>query len=236
MSVVESAAPTGGPEGGPGPSPCVVIVEDHPLAARAVAQALTGAGCRTALWSPDDLRGALAEGRLAADVAVVDLDLGSGGDGATLIGPLSEAGVRVVVCTAETDTARLGACFVHGAVTVVTKSTTADALATAVTEAAAGHSTTPSVRREELVRAARSAQADRQARLAPFRGLTVRESEVLGYLLDGMSPAAIAIYDVVSVKTVRHQIAAILSKLAVRSQLEAVALATRAGWTPPHTV
>ena len=60
--------------------------------------------------------------------------------------------------------------------------------------------------------------------------LTRREREVLDGLVSGLSPAAIAERDFVSVITVRNQVQAILTKLNVHSQLEAVATVHRYGW------
>ena len=62
--------------------------------------------------------------------------------------------------------------------------------------------------------------------------LTRREQEVLRGLVSGRRAADIAEGDFVSVTTVRNQIQAILTKLGAHSQLEAVSIAVRAGWTP----
>lgn len=62
--------------------------------------------------------------------------------------------------------------------------------------------------------------------------LTRREQEVLRSLVSGRRAADIAESDFVSVTTVRNQIQSILTKLGAHSQLEAVSIAVRAGWTP----
>lgn len=62
--------------------------------------------------------------------------------------------------------------------------------------------------------------------------LTRREVEVLRSLVSGRRAAEIADIDFVSVTTVRNQIQSILTKLGAHSQLEAVSIAVRAGWTP----
>jgi DNA-binding NarL/FixJ family response regulator len=67
---------------------------------------------------------------------------------------------------------------------------------------------------------------------APFESLTPREAAVLGDLLEGRSADDIAEASFVSITTVRAQIRSILSKLGVRSQLAAVSMARRAGWSP----
>lgn len=61
--------------------------------------------------------------------------------------------------------------------------------------------------------------------------LTRREREVLGGLVAGLRPADIARRDFVSVVTVRNQVQAVLTKLNVHSQLEAVAAARWSGWS-----
>jgi DNA-binding NarL/FixJ family response regulator len=63
--------------------------------------------------------------------------------------------------------------------------------------------------------------------------LTVREAEVLGLLMTGLAVRDIADASVVSEATVRSQVKSILSKLEVSSQLAAVGLAHRVGWTAP---
>ncbi len=90
-----------------------------------------------------------------------------------------------------------------------------------------GHS--PSQRRRlRLALAHRADQLD--ALRAPFQQLTPREQDVLTGLVRGLSAPAIADEARVSTTTVRSQIRAILLKLGVHSQLEAVSLARRARW------
>lgn len=64
-----------------------------------------------------------------------------------------------------------------------------------------------------------------------FATLTRREREVLGGLVAGLRPADIARRDFVSVVTVRNQVQAVLTKLNVHSQLEAVAAVRWSGWS-----
>jgi DNA-binding NarL/FixJ family response regulator len=70
-------------------------------------------------------------------------------------------------------------------------------------------------------------------RLASFTSLSKREEEVLAGLMEGYGPPEQAGRDLLSVQTVRTQVKSVLRKLGVRSQLEAVAHARRAGWSPP---
>ncbi len=69
-----------------------------------------------------------------------------------------------------------------------------------------------------------------EPRRARFDRLTPREQAVLRSLIEGMPASVIALESSVSVSTVRTQIRAILQKLNVNSQLQAVSLARQAGW------
>jgi DNA-binding NarL/FixJ family response regulator len=71
--------------------------------------------------------------------------------------------------------------------------------------------------------------------LERFAGLTERERVVLSELIEGHRAEQIAKDAAVSISTVRSQIKAILQKLGVDSQLAAVALARRAGWSAERT-
>lgn len=78
----------------------------------------------------------------------------------------------------------------------------------------------------------RRERAEREHRLAPFESLTDREREVLGELMRGRQVEEISHDLFVSEATVRTHVRAILQKLAVRSQLAAVARAREVGWQP----
>ena len=88
--------------------------------------------------------------------------------------------------------------------------------------------------RAELASEYRQVEAERTARLETFDRLSEREGQVLGALMTGLSPAALAQRDFVSVQTVRTQIKSVLAKLGVNSQLAAVARAHEAGWAAPE--
>lgn len=90
------------------PSPCdgrVVVVDDHLLFAHVVVIALTnhGFGATSVDLSDDNERATLLTRLLGdpPDVLLLDLDLGSYGDGSCLIKPAVRAGVEVVVMTGD---------------------------------------------------------------------------------------------------------------------------------------
>ena len=89
----------------------------------------------------------------------------------------------------------------------------------------------PTAAERDLLCELHSHRRDRAAQLSRFHQLSVRESEVLEELMAGKAAADIATESYVSIATIRSQIKAILRKLEVNSQLAAVALAYRSGWS-----
>jgi DNA-binding NarL/FixJ family response regulator len=214
----------------------VLLVDDHSLFAQSVEIGLRAAGIpavRVPPTSAGDIERACAAS--APATVLLDLRLGSGTDdvpieGLDLVAPLTAAGCRVVVVTGETGDATWGTALERGAVSVLPKSTDLDHLLRVVVAVRRGEAVLDEGRRQDLLAAARRARADESARLAPFRSLSAREAEVLRCLAAGMPAAAIAGAAHVSEATVRTQIRAVLTKLEVTSQLQAVALARRSGW------
>src|SRR5262249_2166519 len=66
-----------------------------------------------------------------------------------------------------------------------------------------------------------------------FDQLTLRESEVLGLLMQGHTVREVARHSSTAETTVRSHVKAILAKLEVSSQLAAVGLAYQIGWRAP---
>ena len=169
--------------------------------------------------------------RLAPVLVLLDLDLGPLlGSGLDLVRLLTEVGGRVVMMTGVVDRARLGACIEAGAVGVVSKTDGFDKLVDAIRRAVAGEELlSPHQRHMLLVELQDGRRADTR-RIAPFVALSPREQAVLAGLVAGESAEMIAGLSYVSLATVRSQIQSILSKLGVKSQLAAVALAREASW------
>jgi DNA-binding NarL/FixJ family response regulator len=205
-----------------------VVVDDHRLLAQSIAISLRqeGVACTVAaLTDPVSLVAGIVEER--PDVVLLDLDLGTGiGDGGALVAPLVAAGCRVLLVTASTDPVRLAVALEAGAVGVLAKTEPIEVLLEAATRAARGERVMDDVRERSLLRDART----RRDSLACFGRLTGREAQVLRALGRGENVAAIAAASYVSEATVRSQVRGVLTKLGAGSQLEAVALAHRAGW------
>jgi len=214
----------------------LLIVEDHELLAGTLAFMLRQRGLEVQTIMGPDHEAIIATARRMAPVLVLlDLELGPAlGSGRDLVGPLVEAGARVVMMTGVTDRARLAACVEAGAFGILEKTGAFADLVAAVGRAAAGEELLTDNERQELLAELRTQRVAEHARLAPFATLTTREEEVLSHIIAGETAETIAAGSFVSLATVRTQIRSILLKLGVKSQLAAVVLARDAGW-PPRT-
>ena len=215
--------------------PSVLIVEDHELLAQSLVFALRAEGVDTETLKPETADQILKVAEdLQPTVVLLDLELGGEiGTSLSLIGPLEQMGAQVMMVTGVTDRVRLAECLEAGATGLINKSTPFDQLVEAVREVAELGTLIPAEQRHELMNELRKQrQADRE-RLEPFERLTAREQYVLAGLMEGKSAEVIADESFVSLATVRSQIRAILLKLDVNSQLAAVALAQRNGWSLP---
>ena len=202
----------------------VVIVDDHALIASALAVALRAEGMRASVLAPDVAVGRLDEPAPPGGLVLLDLDLGGGLDGATLVPRLRRAGWRVLLVTGSTDEIRIAMAVAAGAVGRVPKSAPFDQLVSTVVRVAEGRSLVADDERKRLCGLAASAARERGDAEARFARLTARERQIADLLADGRRAAAIAAEFVVSVATVRTQIKSILGKLEVQSQLEAAAI------------
>lgn len=213
----------------------VVIIDDHALLAESLELALSLEGYdvrRLELAAEGGSMATLRSQALRANARTVllDLDLGRFGDGMTLIAPLAQAHVNVVVLTAAEDHGRWGACMRLGARKVLPKSGALQQALATVRRLHQGLPVTSAAEFEHLLgewARQRSACEDLHRRLDL---LTPRERQVLGALIEGRSVRAISERSVVSEATVRTQVKSILNKLEVSSQLAAVGLANQVGW------
>lgn len=210
----------------------VSIIEDHELLAQSVAMALEDEGLEARVVVPrsvDDMLDEVAD--FAPDVVLLDLDLGGELKGLSLVERVRALGPKVLVVTGVTDRVRLAECLEAGASGVLSKAEPFERLLAAVLDTVAGAPTVSRDERTQYLVELERARAKDERRMAPFRRLTAREAAVLDALVEGKSAEAIAAESFVSITTVRSQIRSLLQKLGVGSQLEAVALVKKAGWT-----
>jgi len=219
----------------------LVIVEDHVLLAEALEMTLTGEGFdvrRIDLGLEEAISTALLLStilRARPQVVLLDLDLGIGGDGVRLIAPLARARVHVVVVTASTDRGRWGQCIRHGARVVLSKNHPLRDVVTTVRRVQQGFAVMTTAQRDELLRAFFEQRRVADELATRLERLTRREQQVLDHLVEGRTVREIAELAVVAEATVRTQVKSILAKLEVSSQLAAVGVAHRAGWSLSRT-
>lgn len=216
-----------------GPSPAdypVLVVDDHELFTTSLIIALRGHGFDARGLEVARVAEFLARPRSGpAGLVVLDLDLGrdKGGswvNGADLVADLRALGWLVLLVTAGADRRAVAAAIAFGAIGVIPKSGSFDQLLRAVLAVARGEPLMTDVARQQWLLSHRQYQARERDLGRRLDRLSAREREVLELLAQGYRAAGIAERFVVSLATVRTQIRAILVKLEVNSQLEAVAL------------
>jgi two-component system, NarL family, nitrate/nitrite response regulator NarL len=214
----------------------IVLVDDHALIAQTIRLALAAEGFDVTVVSPVPStpdRTHLLANILAASprLVLLDLDLGSAGDGARLIQPIRQAGADVVVVTATTDPLRIGQCLAHGAQHVLSKATPLEEIVGSLHRVLAGRPALGASQRQSLVAHWQRQSTDLRSRRARLDRLSRREAEILAALMEGQRVREIAQASYVSEATARTQVKAILFKLGVTSQIGAVAVARDTGWT-----
>lgn len=197
----------------------VLVVDDHRILADLVAGALDAASDLECVGVAEDGPRALTIARATRpDTVLLDVQLPSS-DGVALVDELHDLlpGVRVILLTGHPRPDLERRALAAGAVGFLGK----DGRLTELLDAVRHASPTRPARDPRL--AARAELADQAWTLTP------RELEVLGLLGEGFDVAAIATSLELSTYTVRDYVKAVLAKLGVRSQLEAVTAAGRAG-------
>lgn len=208
------------------------MVDDHPLLTHALAFTLRSRGVACTVPTLTDRESLVREVHaLDPDVVLLDLDLGDElGDGSTLVPELVRHGAVVLVVSASRDTEQVGRALRGGASGYIPKDRPLDELVESVLATVRGESVMDQEHRASLIEQARAATRRRQAVQRPLESLSPREAHVLRGLMEGGSVREIAATSHVSEATVRTQVRAVLTKLGVGSQREAVALAARATW------
>ena len=207
----------------------VLLVDDHHLLTQALSMGLEQRAVEVAIAELGSTEQVLEQAaRHRPDVVLLDLDLGGAiGNGELLVGPLVDLGLRVIVVSATTTAGRFGAALELGASGVLAKSTGFADLLDAVVAGAEGREVISAERRRELLSDLHRTRNARNSDLTALDRLSETERGVLDSLVSGLSVGRIATDRFVAESTVRSQVRAILQKLGVNSQLEAVALAAR---------
>lgn len=219
-----------GPDHARRPGYSILIIDDHELFSTSLRMALRGLGFDAHQIPVTAIAEIQAHaGRLRPGLVVLDLDLGKDADGrwvngVDLVTTLCARGWQVLVVSGSVDTPGVAAAIAAGAIGSVPKSSSFECLLETVMTAAARRPVmTEQEHRCWLARHQGYVTAERELSRRLAR-LSSREREVLEQLAEGHRAADIAEHFVVSLATVRTQIRAILTKLEVSSQLEAVAL------------
>ena len=129
-------------------------------------------------------------------------------------------GAKIIAMTSFEQEELVHGVLAAGAISYLLKNVSADELARAIRDAAAGRSTLAPEAARVLVQATRPANG-------PGTDLTEREREVLNLVAQGRSNQQIAEAMVISIATVKAHVSSILSKLGVTSRAEAIAYAIK---------
>jgi DNA-binding NarL/FixJ family response regulator len=214
----------------------VLLVDDHTLIRRAVAQVLV-------LWVPgtevtevgtaDEAVAVLAAA--VYDVALVDVRM-PGRDGLDLLREIRSSwpNLPVIMLTAHDASEYVRAALAEGASGYLLKDSTPEDLTQAITVAlsGAGNVLSPRAVRNLFEEPAQSGEDDGRPQRPSDVGLTRRESDILVLLAEGHSNRTISRHLFLSEKTVKAHLAAVFRKLSVSNRTQAAMAAVAMGLGP----
>ena len=207
----------------------VLVVDDHEVLASSLAHVLDAEPDMISVGVAGSIERAKVLVQSATpDVVLLDHRLPDG-EGVAAVADLRalRPGIKVVVLTASAADHVLVAAIEAGVSGFVSKTRSLSEVTSAVRAASTGEAViSPEMLARLLPRLHKGGAA------TGHPSLTEREREVLGYLAEGLTNAAIAEHLVVSVHTVRNHIANLSAKLGAHSKLEALSIAVRQGLLP----
>ena len=209
----------------------VLVVQDHPLLASAIAKILDSQEDLTVCAvARNGLEAAKLAGREEPNVVLMDFRLPD------LSGPAAAANIKSVVPAAsivfhsadETETSLLDA-IDAGATAYLTKSATADQIVEAVRKASIGEVLIPMELFAKAIARQRKMVTDEAVRQKVAAQFTPRELDVLRLLADGHDTITLASRLGIAPHTVEWHVRHVIEKLGVHSKLQAVIAAARLG-------
>lgn len=209
--------------------PRVVIVDDEALVRSGFELILRAAGDIDVIATCDGLTATAIISELRPQVVLLDIRM-PGKDGLAVLAELRELATPPVVAmltTFDTDE-YLATALELGATGFLLKDTDPEQLPQMIHTLAAGGLVLSGAVSPKVVSGYLNNPIDADARRR-IQALTSRETEVLQLLARGYSNNGIAAALHTSMGTVKDQVSSILSKLAVKSRVEAATLAQRAG-------
>ena len=202
----------------------VLVADDHPLFREGVVHSLKLELDVTVVGEVASGEAALSKTcDLLPDVVLLDINMpGRGGLVAAAEIALACPAVKIVMLTVSEHEDDLLAAFKAGARGYVLKGVSARELASVVRAVAHGEIyVSPSLAAGMLLELTRERTPD------PLDGLTAREKEILRLVAEGLTNRAVGEKLGLAEKTIKHYMTNVLSKLHVRSRVEAALLAAR---------
>ncbi len=204
---------------------CILIVDDHPVVRDGLVAILGTQPDFVVVGEAGDGRDALQKAHdLHPDVILLDLEM-PGMDGVETLRQLKaqNAQTRVIVFTAFDSDERIVTAVQAGAQGYLLKGAPRQELFHAVRVVHSGGSLLQPIVASKLM------QRVNQEPEPPLESLTARELEVLRAMAAGLQNKEIAAKLIISERTVKFHVSAILGKLGAGNRTEAVALAAQRG-------
>jgi NarL family two-component system response regulator LiaR len=200
----------------------IMLVDDHAMVRRGLATFLKVFDDLQLVGEAESGEAAIKLcGEVLPDVVIMDMVM-QGMDGAMATTTIRQKfpQVQVIILTSFKEGALIKKALEAGAIGYLLKDVSAEDLASAIRAAQVGRATLGAEAAQVLVAAASQPAA-------PGSDLTVREREVLSWMIEGLNNTQIAAKLVVSPSTIKSHVSNILAKLNVASRTEAVTLALR---------